>query len=85
MWAVASRRGSISSAEGTAAASVRVALVGGNHHAELGDKEKAFLWLEKAYQGPEHDLAFARAWPMFDGLRSDPRYQELIRRVGLPE
>ena len=54
-------------------------------YAELGDREKAFLWLEKAYQGREHDLAFARVWPMFDGLRSDPRYQELIRRVGLPE
>jgi len=54
-------------------------------YAELDDKEKAFIWLEKAYQGREHDLAFAKVWPMFDGLRYDPRYQELIRRIGLPE
>jgi TolB-like protein/DNA-binding winged helix-turn-helix (wHTH) protein/Flp pilus assembly protein TadD len=54
-------------------------------YAELDDKERAFLWLEKAYQGREHDLAFAKVWPMFDSLRSDPRYQDLMRRVGLPE
>lgn len=42
-------------------------------YAELDDKEKAFLWLEKAHQGREHDLAFAKVWPMFDGLRNDPR------------
>ncbi|PWT81870.1 MAG: hypothetical protein C5B58_09175 [Acidobacteria bacterium] len=49
----------------------------------LGDKEQVFVWLEKAYQGREHDLAFANAWPVFDRLHSDPRYQDLIRRVGL--
>jgi TolB-like protein/DNA-binding winged helix-turn-helix (wHTH) protein/Flp pilus assembly protein TadD len=54
-------------------------------YAELGEKEQALSWLEKAYQGREHDLAFARVWPMFDGLRSEPRYQELLRRVGLPQ
>ena len=50
----------------------------------LGDKDQVFVWLEKAYQGREHDLAFSNAWPMFDSLHSDPRYQDLIRRVGLP-
>jgi serine/threonine protein kinase/tetratricopeptide (TPR) repeat protein len=52
---------------------------------DLGDKEKAFFWLEKAYQGREHDLVFSNAWPMFDSLHSDPRYQDLLRRVGLPQ
>jgi hypothetical protein len=56
-----------------------------NIYAELGEKEQALSWLEKAYQGREHDLAFAKVWPMFDGLRADPRYQDLIRRVGLPQ
>jgi len=51
----------------------------------LGDKDKAFFWLEKAYQGREHDLVFSKVWPMFDSLRSDPRYQDLMRRVGLPQ
>ena len=52
---------------------------------DLGDKDKAFFWLEKAYRGREHDLVFSKVWPMFDSLRSDPRYQDLMRRVGLPE
>jgi TolB-like protein len=51
----------------------------------FGDKEKAFYWLEKCYKGREHDLVFSKVWPMFDPLRSDPRYKDLMRRVGLPE
>ena len=52
---------------------------------DLGDKEKAFFWLEKAYRGREHDLVFSKVWPMFDSLRMDPRYKDLMRRVGLPQ
>ena len=54
-------------------------------YAQLNDKDRAFEWLQKAYEGHEHDLVFANAWPLFDNLRSDPRYQELVRRVGLPQ
>src|SRR5215469_159427 len=50
----------------------------------LGDKQRAFIWLEKCYQGREHDLVFSKAWPLFDSLRSDRRYQDLERRLGLP-
>jgi adenylate cyclase len=53
--------------------------------AELNDKDEAFFWLEKAYEGREHDLVFSNVWPMFDGLRSDPRFQTLMRRIGLPK
>jgi tetratricopeptide (TPR) repeat protein len=52
---------------------------------DLGDKEKAFTWLEKCYKKREHDLVFSKVWPMFDTLRSDPRYSDLMRRVGLPQ
>jgi TolB-like protein/DNA-binding winged helix-turn-helix (wHTH) protein/Tfp pilus assembly protein PilF len=52
---------------------------------DLGDREQAFVWLEKCYRGREHDLVFSKVWPMFDVLRSDPRYQDLMRRVGLPQ
>jgi TolB-like protein/DNA-binding winged helix-turn-helix (wHTH) protein/thioredoxin-like negative regulator of GroEL len=52
---------------------------------DLGDKEKAFTWLEKCYERREHDLVFSKVWPMFDGLRSDPRYTDLMRRIGLPQ
>jgi TolB-like protein/DNA-binding winged helix-turn-helix (wHTH) protein len=51
----------------------------------LGDKDKAFEYLEKSYQGREHDLVFSKVWPQFDPLHSDPRWADLMRRVGLPE
>ena len=51
----------------------------------LGENEKAFEYLDKSYRGREHDLVFSKVWPMLDGLRSDPRYVDLMRRVGLPE
>jgi len=52
--------------------------------ASLGEKDKAFLWLERAYD--EHaSLVFIKALPEFDGLRSDQRYTDLMRRMGLPQ
>jgi adenylate cyclase len=33
---------------------------------DLGEKERAFFWLEKCYQGREHDLVFSKVWPMFN-------------------
>jgi hypothetical protein len=54
-------------------------------YTELGDKNQAFVWLEKAYEGREHDLAYSNVWPMFDSLRSDPRFKDLMRRIGLPQ
>lgn len=54
-------------------------------YAGLGDKEQVFFWLERSYQGREHDLVFSRVWPFFDSVRSDPRYVDLLRRVGLPQ
>lgn len=52
-------------------------------YAISGDKEKALLWLEKAYQ--EHDpwLPVDLAEPEFDRLNSDARFQDLLRRIGL--
>jgi len=50
----------------------------------LGDKDKAFEWLEKGYA--EHD-----AWlnflvdPWWDPIRSDPRFVDLEKRIGLPQ
>lgn len=54
-------------------------------YSELGDKDLALSWLEKAYVGREHDLAYSNVWPMFDRLRPDSRFRDLMRRIGLPE
>ncbi len=52
----------------------------------LGEKEHAFASLEKAYQQRDPRLIFwPRNHPEFDGLRSDPRMKDLLRRIGLPE
>jgi len=51
----------------------------------LGDTDAALKWLERAYE--EHDvrLIFLGVEPKWDGLRADPRFADLIKRVGLPE
>ena len=48
-----------------------------------GDKDHAIEWLEKAYQA--RDLVDSLRDPMWDSLRSDPRFQELVRKVGIPQ
>jgi hypothetical protein len=53
-------------------------------HAGLGEKDKAFEWLEKAYQERSEELLFLKVEPVLDPLRADPRFQSLIRRIGLP-
>lgn len=51
----------------------------------LGDKDKAFVWLEKAYQEHSYYIAYLKANPIADSLHSDPRFADLVRRVGLPQ
>jgi serine/threonine-protein kinase len=53
--------------------------------ARVGDNDKAMEWLEKSYQAHKRMMVYIKADQRFDGLRSDPRFKELIRRVGLPE
>jgi DNA-binding winged helix-turn-helix (wHTH) protein len=49
----------------------------------LGDKDQAFVWLEKAYQERSNFIAYLKVYPIVDPLRSDPRFDELLRRTGL--
>jgi tetratricopeptide (TPR) repeat protein len=51
----------------------------------VGDKDQAFAYLEKAYVQHSITLATLKVEPRFDPLRADPRYQDLLRRVGLAE
>jgi serine/threonine protein kinase/Flp pilus assembly protein TadD len=54
-------------------------------YAGLGDKEQAFTWLEKAYDGHSAALYFLKVDPIWDPLRSDPRSNELLGRIGLQQ
>jgi TolB-like protein len=52
-------------------------------YARLGDKDQALAWLEKAYDQRELAMTEIGIEPALDSLRSDPRFQNLLRRVGL--
>ena len=51
----------------------------------LGEKERVFRWLEKAYAGGDDGLTKLKTDPIFDSLHSDPRFTDLARRIGLPQ
>jgi serine/threonine-protein kinase len=51
----------------------------------LGDKNQAFAFLNKAFDERDFVLIMLKVEPMLDPLRSDPRFAELVRRIGLPE
>ncbi len=53
--------------------------------ARLGRTDEAFEWLERAYDERDGSLAFIKTEPAYDGLRSDPRFQDLLRRMSFPE
>jgi len=49
----------------------------------LGENEQAFAWIEEAYKERSSMLQFVKVHPLFDPLRGDPRFADLLRRVGL--
>jgi serine/threonine protein kinase len=49
----------------------------------MGEKEKTFSWLEKAYEEHDSGLVSLAVEPMFDPIRSDPRFKDLLRRMKL--
>ena len=51
--------------------------------AGLGDRDKALEWLEKAFHERADGLTWLNVEPMLDEVRNDPRFQDLIRRIGL--
>jgi TolB-like protein/DNA-binding winged helix-turn-helix (wHTH) protein/Flp pilus assembly protein TadD len=54
-----------------------------NAYLGLEDREQAFAWLEHAYQEQSNILQFLRVHPHFDPVRDDPRFKDLLHRVGL--
>ena len=54
-----------------------------NAYLGLGDKEQALAWMERAYQEQSMILQYLKVHPFFDPVRDDPRFKDLVRRVGL--
>jgi eukaryotic-like serine/threonine-protein kinase len=54
-------------------------------YAGLEDKDQAFTWLEKACEERFNRLAYVKVEAFWDPLRSDPRFADLLRRIGLPQ
>ncbi len=54
-------------------------------YARLGEADAAFEWLEKAYERRSMPFTWVRTAPSSDFIRSDPRFQDLLRRIGFPE
>ena len=52
-------------------------------HVALGDTEQAFQLLERAYNENSFHLVYINVWPQFRPLKSDPRFQGLVKRLGL--
>ena len=54
-------------------------------YAGLGEKDRAFACLEEAREQHDFTLTSAKVNPLFAPLRSDPRFQDMLRRIGLPQ
>jgi TolB-like protein/Tfp pilus assembly protein PilF/predicted Ser/Thr protein kinase len=54
-------------------------------YAALGDKDQTFYWLEKAYSEKAGSLEYIKVARQMDAFRSDPRYIDLLKRMGLPQ
>ena len=53
-------------------------------YAGLGDKDQAFVWLERSYQQRRQRMVWLNVDPLLGPLRSDARLHDLVRRMGLP-
>ncbi|MGI8837780.1 MAG: protein kinase domain-containing protein [Pyrinomonadaceae bacterium] len=55
------------------------------NYARLGDRDLAFEWLEKSFATHEEGLVSIKTESAFDALSPDPRFSDLVRRIGLPQ
>jgi eukaryotic-like serine/threonine-protein kinase len=53
-------------------------------YASLGDKDEAIRWLDQGYRAHDAFMILLKVWPPFDPLRSDPRFEALMRRMNFP-
>lgn len=55
----------------------------GTLYTRAGKKDEALEWLEKAYQAHDPNMPYISVDPIFDSLRDDPRFRDLLRRMNL--
>ncbi len=55
------------------------------YYAQLGERDQAIAWLERAYERHDGWLYLLKVHPLLDPLRDDPRYKDLVRRMNFPE
>ena len=53
-------------------------------YAATGDRDRALEWLERTYEVRDSGLFWLRVMPLYDPLRSSPRFNRVLRRMGLP-
>jgi hypothetical protein len=54
-------------------------------HACLGEKDAAFEWLERAFNERASFMVFLKTHPLFVDLHEDPRFDALVKRIGIPD
>lgn len=52
--------------------------------ATIGETDETFAWLERGYRDRDPLMVLLKAHPWFDPMRSDPRFQDLLRRINYP-
>jgi hypothetical protein len=61
------------------------ALLVASLYSRLGGQDAAFEWLERAFEERDHWLCYSRSIPVAHGLRHDPRFWDVLRRLRLDE
>jgi len=51
----------------------------------LGEKDETMGWLERAYEDHDQWMVYIKSYPGWDALRSEPRFQALLRRMNFPQ
>jgi hypothetical protein len=54
-------------------------------HARLHEREQTASWLERAFNERDSQLTYLKVEPAFDEIRSDPRFQQWLQRLGMPQ
>ena len=54
-------------------------------YARAGERVRALEWLEKGFEDRDPNMNFIDDYPIFESLRSEPRFQDLLRRMNLPQ